>query len=126
MEFLISGLLLLSPSAIAWFGREAIQKGDKKRFFRVCLATWMTFSIAIAILDAAANSDRPLVLVSGLVVLVSQAVGLIAPAAILRKTLLRSRSQLSAAFGALPLGLLAFIVAGIVSVVLSCAFMGCG
>jgi hypothetical protein len=126
MEFLISGLLLLSPSAIAWFGREAIQKGDRQRFFLVCLATWLTFSIAIAILDAAANRDRPLVLVSGFVVLVSQAVGLIAPAAILRKTLPRSRSQLSAVLGALPLGLLAFIVAGIVSVVLSCALIGCG
>ena len=117
---------MLSPSAVAWFGREAVQSGDTKKFFRICMACWLVFSIAIAILDAALNKDRPFVLLSVVAVLLSQAVGLLAPVAILRSTLRRSRSRASAAFTALPLGLLAFFIAGVASVVLNCAFIGCG
>jgi len=119
-------LLMLSPSAIAWLGRDAIQNGDTVRYYRVCLWCWLAFSMAISLVDTAENGAHPNLPVHIGLVLVSQAVGLLIPASILRSTLRNSESRQSAALRALPLGLINFFVGGIASVVINCAVLGCG
>lgn len=126
MELLQLVLLFLSPAAIAWFGRKPIQDGDYSGFFRACIATWLGFSLALSVVSASSDSEPNSPLASTAIIFLSQGIGLIAPAAILRRVLRGTSSRLSATAGALPLGLLAFFISGISGVTLHCAFLGCG
>lgn len=126
MEVLFFGLLMLAPAAIAWFGREHVQGNDDAGFLKVCIACWLGFSAAIVVLTAVVDAQGSWSFVKALIVFVSQAIGIAAAAAILRRTLRRSRSRLWAVAGALPLGLLAFFLSGVSGVTLTCGLIGCG